>query len=55
MNVWQAADSATNHYYDSDYPAETYCRFPENCDEVTVNQGLRFDVSRWSVSTTPRS
>lgn len=47
MNVWKDSDSAINHYYDGDFPAEAYCRYPENFDDVTVNQGLRFDVSRY--------
>jgi SAM-dependent methyltransferase len=47
MNVWNDDHSAINHYYDGDFPGQTHCRFPENFDEVTVYQGLRFDVSRY--------
>ena len=47
MSVWQDDTSAINHYYDSDFPSEAFCRFPENFDETTVSQGLRFDVPRY--------
>ncbi len=47
MNAWQDESSAINYYYDGDFPAEKYCRYPENFDEITVYQGLKFDVSRY--------
>lgn len=47
MNVWKDSNSAINHYYDSDFPAQAYCRYPENFDDVTTYQGLRYDVSRY--------
>jgi SAM-dependent methyltransferase len=47
MNTWLDADSATNHYYDGDFPAERFCRFRENFDATTHYQGLRYDVPRY--------
>lgn len=47
MNTWLDAQSAINHYYDSDFPAEQFCRYPENFDSITEYQGLRFDVPRY--------
>jgi len=47
MNSWQDAKSAINHYYDSDFPGEAHCRYPENFDRTTVYQGLRHDVGRY--------
>jgi len=47
MNTWQDKDSAINHYYDSDFPAERFCRYPENFDATTHYQGLRYDVARY--------
>ena len=47
MNTWVDEQSAINHYYDSDFPARRFCRYPENFDATTEYQGLRFDVQRY--------
>lgn len=46
-NAWLDPTSATNHYYDGDYPSEHHARYPENFDATTVAQGLRHDVARY--------
>ena len=47
MNTWLDHESAINHYYDGDFPSRAHCKYPENFDETTDSQGLRFDVSRY--------
>lgn len=47
MNAWEDNDSAINRYYDSDFPAQRFCKYPENFDATTEYQGLRFDVPRY--------
>jgi SAM-dependent methyltransferase len=47
MNEWTDADNPVNQYYDSDFPSERYCAYPENFDATTEYQGLRFDVRRY--------
>jgi len=47
MNTWLEPTSAINHYYDSDFPSRTHCRYPENFDPTTRNQGLMYDVERY--------
>jgi SAM-dependent methyltransferase len=47
MNVWRDASSATNYYYDGDYPSEKHARYPENFDATTAYQGLMHDVARY--------
>ena len=47
MNDWTDPTSPSLHYYDADYPGPRHCRFPENFDETTEYQGLRFDVPRY--------
>lgn len=47
MNVWMDDSSATNYYYDGDFPAQDHCRYPENFDATTDYQGLRLDVPRY--------
>ena len=47
MNVWEDQSSPTNYYYDGDYPAEKFARYPENFDDTTIYQGLMYDVARY--------
>jgi hypothetical protein len=42
MNATAPPDDPVIHYYDSDYPSATHNPYPENIDEVTGFQGVRF-------------
>lgn len=44
---WTDSNAAIQHYYDSDFPSQHHCRYPENFDATTAYQGLRFDVQRY--------
>lgn len=46
MNLDSPDDDATIRYYDSDYPSATGNPYPDNMDEVTIFQGVRYDVDR---------
>ena len=39
--------NAPIEYYESDYPSESLSRFPENFDETTELQGIRYDVEMY--------
>lgn len=47
MNINIRDDDPSIHYYDSDYPSQEHSLYPENFDEVTMFQGLAFDVARY--------
>ena len=47
MNHGLPDTDVTIEYYDSDYPSKTLSRFPENFDQTTDFQGLRYDVDRY--------
>src|SRR4051794_33599430 len=46
MNAGAEPNHPTIYYYDSDYPSPLTSVCPENCDEVTVGQGVAYDVAR---------
>ncbi len=44
----ETVDHVTIRFYDSDYPSQhLHASLPENFDETTVYQGLRYDVERY--------
>ena len=47
MNADADSTSSIVHYYDGDFPSSEFSLYPENFDEVTVYQGLAFDVARY--------
>lgn len=48
MNEWTDSANPIQYYYDSDFPSERYCRYPENFDLTTEYQGLRHDIPRYT-------
>lgn len=47
MSEWTDGTNPILDYYDSDFPGEQHCRYPENFDATTEYQGLRCDVQRY--------
>ncbi|HZE37400.1 MAG TPA: class I SAM-dependent methyltransferase [Stackebrandtia sp.] len=47
MTVEAQDNAVAVDYYDSDYPSTVVNPFPENVDDVTVYQGVRYDVERY--------
>lgn len=45
MKSTSDCDEPSIFYYDSDYPSEELSVYPENFDDTTIFQGLRYDVS----------
>ena len=47
MNADSDSTNSSVHYYDGDYPSSEFSDYPENFDEITIYQGLAFDVARY--------
>src|SRR5579871_3390772 len=47
MNAGLDSNHSSIYYYDGDYPSQKLSVFPENFDQTTIFQGLRYDVPRY--------